>query len=391
MGHVVCASWEEDSLEQFESSPEEAGEDHSVVVRRDDGPGGARTDFARRSQRVALVEDPFEEPMEDPFEEPVDDLTEMEEDPESGVPDADSMPDARPIEEAIERELQRRDDLGDPEQPVDTNPADPFVEDQPPEEGDMGDSEIQIVEPDDLGPPQDPTASPRTPSTFEPDTSGRPGVEAPSDFEPDMEESYDTESGNTGSDDPDSSNAWDTNTGENVDQSADDLDPQDRLLAEELAENTKNCEEEIAVLKSARIDSIDLNIHVRGNPGEDYPFECNLGTETFRQRMWPQITYMWKASGLCHKPLYFEQVHLERYRHSWGPYLQPIFSGAHFFATVPILPYKMGLKTPNECIYTLGYYRPGSCAPAMIEPIGFTWRAALFEAGTVVGAAAAIP
>ena len=41
--------------------------------------------------------------------------------------------------------------------------------------------------------------------------------------------------------------------------------------------------------------------------------------------------------------------------------------------------------------YSLGYYRPGSCAPYMIEPLGFTWRAAAFQAGAVTGAAFAIP
>jgi hypothetical protein len=101
--------------------------------------------------------------------------------------------------------------------------------------------------------------------------------------------------------------------------------------------------------------------------------------------------YLWKASGMCHKPLYFEQVQLERYGHDWGPVLQPIMSGAHFFGTIPILPYKMGLQTPQECVYTLGYYRPGSCAPYMITQPGFTWRAAAFEAAAVTGVSAAVP
>ena len=162
-------------------------------------------------------------------------------------------------------------------------------------------------------------------------------------------------------------------------------------LAKELAESNRNCEEEYTQLRSARIESIDLNIRVAGKPGEDYPYECELGNDRFQARSWPQITYLWKASGLCHKPLYFEQVQLERYGHSWGPYLQPLVSGAHFFASVPILPYKMGLKTPNECVYSLGYYRPGSCAPYLLDPVPFTWRAALFEGGFVVGAAAIIP
>ena len=42
---------------------------------------------------------------------------------------------------------------------------------------------------------------------------------------------------------------------------------------------------------------------------------------------------------------------------------QPVVSGVHFFGTLPILPYKMGVEQPWECMYALGYYEPGSCAP----------------------------
>jgi hypothetical protein len=50
-----------------------------------------------------------------------------------------------------------------------------------------------------------------------------------------------------------------------------------------------------------------------------------------------------------------------------------------------MLPYNIGLQTPNECIYTLGYYRPGSCAPYKIDPLPISVRAVLFEAGVVTG------
>lgn len=157
-------------------------------------------------------------------------------------------------------------------------------------------------------------------------------------------------------------------------------------------EAMKNCSEELAALKGSRLDAIDLNIGVTGAEGEDFPFLCSLDDGTvFAPRQWCEITYMWKASGLCHKPLYFEDVHLERYGHSWGPIAQPVLSGAHFFGSIAVLPYKMGLQTPNECVYTLGYYRPGSCAPYMIDPVPFTWRAGLFQAGAVVGVAAILP
>jgi hypothetical protein len=134
----------------------------------------------------------------------------------------------------------------------------------------------------------------------------------------------------------------------------------------------------------------DLTTNIVPAAGE-LPHDCPLGNAVFQPRVFAPVTYTWTASGLCHKPLYFEDVQLERYGHMWGPWLQPFMSGAHFFLTVPILPYKMGLEPPNECIYTLGYYQPGSCAPYLIDPFPLSVRAALFEAGAWVGGVFFIP
>jgi hypothetical protein len=71
--------------------------------------------------------------------------------------------------------------------------------------------------------------------------------------------------------------------------------------------------------------------------------------------------------------------------------IQPVLSGAHFFGTLPILPYKMGMELPCECVYSLGYYRSGNCAPHMIPAVPISARGALFEAGAWVGGAAIIP
>jgi hypothetical protein len=106
---------------------------------------------------------------------------------------------------------------------------------------------------------------------------------------------------------------------------------------------------------------------------------------------WSPVTYTWKASALCHKPLYFEDVQLERYGHSAGPFLQPLASAAQFYLLVPALPYSMGVELPCECMYDLGYYRPGSCAPYMLDPIPLSVRAGLAEAGVVTGLIFAIP
>jgi len=169
------------------------------------------------------------------------------------------------------------------------------------------------------------------------------------------------------------------------------LEAHRQQLEQERILQAEECEALYDAVRADSIKNISLDIRLRGTPGDDFPFECTGRHAPFQPRAWAQTTYLWKASGLCHKPLYFEQVQLERYGHDWGPVLQPFVSGAHFFATVPILPYKMGLQTPQECVYTLGYYRPGSCAPYMIQPLGFTWRAAAFQAGVATGTAAAIP
>jgi hypothetical protein len=129
---------------------------------------------------------------------------------------------------------------------------------------------------------------------------------------------------------------------------------------------------------------------IRATTG-DFPHECGLGLETYAPRNWSPTTYTWKAAATCHKPLYFEQVAPERYGHTWGPILEPIIEGAHFFVTIPLLPYEMGVEPPGECIYSLGYYRPGDCAPFMLDPFPLSIRGALFEGAAVTGAVLLVP
>ena len=126
-------------------------------------------------------------------------------------------------------------------------------------------------------------------------------------------------------------------------------------------------------------------------PTTDVPESCPLPDEVFQRKAPTPITFTWKASSLCYKPLYFEEVQLERYGHYCSPWLQPVLSRACFLVKIPVLPYMIGVDPPNQCIYDLGYYRPGNCAPSMIEPIPISLRGGLLEAGAIVGAAAVIP
>jgi len=80
-------------------------------------------------------------------------------------------------------------------------------------------------------------------------------------------------------------------------------------------------------------------------------------------RGWPLSGVVWEASCFCHRPLYFEEINLERYGYGFSECLQPAVSACHFFGTVPALPYKAAVDPPWECDYALGHYRPGSCPP----------------------------
>ncbi|WP_425396860.1 hypothetical protein [Aeoliella sp.] len=80
-------------------------------------------------------------------------------------------------------------------------------------------------------------------------------------------------------------------------------------------------------------------------------------------RPWPTQVYTWAPAATRHNPLYFEEVNAERYGYSCNWVTQPFVSTAHFFGTIPALPYLMASNCPGECVYTLGHYRAGSCPP----------------------------
>ena len=136
----------------------------------------------------------------------------------------------------------------------------------------------------------------------------------------------------------------------------------------------------------------DISHDIRPTMPGELPDECTIVGDPYYGRHFSQSCFMWKASALSTKAAYFEDAQLERHGHTKVcPALQPVVSGAKFFATVPLLPYKMGVTPPEECVYTLGHYRTGSCAPYMREPFPISPRGALFQAGAVAGGIAIIP
>jgi hypothetical protein len=157
------------------------------------------------------------------------------------------------------------------------------------------------------------------------------------------------------------------------------------------AEEAGDCTKELAKLRGDRIAVIDLDIRVGGRSGNDYPCECRLEGDTYEPRRFAPTTFTWKAAGNCHKPLYFEDWQLERYGHSHGAVADPFFSAAHFFVTLPVLPYKMGVELPWECMYPLGSYRPGNCSPWMVPAVPISLRGFAVQAATITGIVFVVP
>ena len=80
------------------------------------------------------------------------------------------------------------------------------------------------------------------------------------------------------------------------------------------------------------------------------------------RRGWNPYGFGWEAPAVFFKPIYFEDINLERYGIHQGC-LQPAVSFGHFFTRCVCLPYKLIVQPPCECIYTLGYERPNNCIP----------------------------
>jgi hypothetical protein len=100
----------------------------------------------------------------------------------------------------------------------------------------------------------------------------------------------------------------------------------------------------------------ELPINVAGQRFAQSPvFEGGLNG-----RDWLEYAYFWEAPALPYHPLYFEERMVERYGYRARYGLQPLISGAHFFAAVPALPVRMMLERPCTCVYPLGFVRPGS-------------------------------
>jgi hypothetical protein len=80
-------------------------------------------------------------------------------------------------------------------------------------------------------------------------------------------------------------------------------------------------------------------------------------------RHWPANQASWASPAFCYKPLYFEQINLERYGIGYPCPTNALVSGGKFFADATLLPVKLIKNPPHSCECTLGHRRPGDCTP----------------------------
>ena len=119
----------------------------------------------------------------------------------------------------------------------------------------------------------------------------------------------------------------------------------------------------------------------------DIPFDA----KTFTERMFPPVTLAWEATNFYHYPLYFADPALERYGHTYHPWIQPMASIGRAGAQFVLLPYQMTINPPCKEDYPLGWYRPGECAPKLHYQIPLNAHAAVVEAVVVTGLFFVIP
>lgn len=110
-----------------------------------------------------------------------------------------------------------------------------------------------------------------------------------------------------------------------------------------------------------------------------------------RQIEWNMVEYNWQASGLYHRPAYFEDVMLERHGHTAPCPLQPVYSGTRFFASTVLLPYNVMITPYSRHVSTLGHYRAGSYAPPLWQHPPLRLPASAYEVGIGAGLFLLIP
>lgn len=112
------------------------------------------------------------------------------------------------------------------------------------------------------------------------------------------------------------------------------------------------------------IRSLRVNIREEATVApQDRSAELDYGLGSWSDQFDQPCVFRWVAPDIYYAQLYFEDVALERYGQTAGPYRQFVRSGIHFFRSVAMLPNKVCNDAPRTLDYPLGFCRPGSAAP----------------------------
>ena len=98
----------------------------------------------------------------------------------------------------------------------------------------------------------------------------------------------------------------------------------------------------------------------------------------------------WTATGIFHRPLYFEDCSLELCGRDHGC-LEPIVSAAKFYGRIAVWPYMIGATCPNQCQYSDGRCHAADCSPHFFRLPKPSLRGALYQTAAVTGAVFLIP
>lgn len=90
------------------------------------------------------------------------------------------------------------------------------------------------------------------------------------------------------------------------------------------------------------------------------------------------------TSSFCHRPLYFEELNLERCGNTYG-YATNAVSGFHFLTNTAMLPYRLATQRPDCTQPSRGDCQTCQEYSHDIEPFGFEPRGVLIEAAAAAG------
>jgi len=146
-------------------------------------------------------------------------------------------------------------------------------------------------------------------------------------------------------------------------------DEEDDDLDLELEEDRKPTRAPFGAWPRKGIRSIKLDIRdTSSNTPEDASHQLIASSQSQWTQFQPQQkVFAWVAPDIRYQPLYFEDVALERYGQTAGPYHQSLISSFQFFKDFVFLPHQMRHDAPGSCDHPLGFCRPGNTTPYSIQ------------------------